>query len=174
MGELLNGTGVTKVFAESVGGDVRRPSLAARAAAHALVFFYAHYFFASITAHMLAMFPPFVILLTTVGVPPLLAVFSLLCLANLTAGLTHYGTTTGPILYSANYVTFSRMVAHRLRRLCRQPRDMADGGVRVVESSRLLVSSKLEVRRPKSEARVCSSGSKLKCVVRSATSKLDA
>ena len=49
----------------------------------------------------------FVILLTTVGVPPLLAVYSLMCLANLTAGLTHYGTTTGPILYSANYVTFA-------------------------------------------------------------------
>ena len=29
-----------------------------------LIYFYAHYFFASITAHMLAMFPPFVLLLT--------------------------------------------------------------------------------------------------------------
>ena len=107
MGELLNGTGVTKVFAESVGGMfVGLPWLTVLLLT-LVVFFYAHYFFASITAHMLAMFPPFVILLTTVGVPPLLAVFSLLCLANLTAGLTHYGTTTGPILYSANYVTFS-------------------------------------------------------------------
>ena len=47
---------------------------------------------------MLAMLPPFVVLLIAVGVPPQLAVYSLLCLANLTAGLTHYGTTTGPIL----------------------------------------------------------------------------
>ena len=106
MGELLNATGITKVFAESVGGVfVGLPWLLVLLLT-LIVFFYSHYFFASITAHMLAMFPPFVILLTTVGVPPLLAVFSLLCLVNLTAGLTHYGTTTGPILYSANYVTF--------------------------------------------------------------------
>ena len=106
MGELLNGTGVTRVFAEQVGGlFIGLPWLTVLLLT-LLVYFYAHYFFASITAHVLAMFPPFVILLTTVGVPPLLAVYSLMCLANLTAGLTHYGTTTGPILYSANYVTF--------------------------------------------------------------------
>lgn len=46
-------------------------------------------------------------LVVAVGVPPLLAVFSMLCLANLTAGLTHYGTTTGPILFSQNYVSFA-------------------------------------------------------------------
>jgi DASS family divalent anion:Na+ symporter len=107
MGELLNETGVTRVFAETVGGMfVGLPWLTVLLLT-LLVYFYAHYFFASITAHVLAMFPPFVILLTTVGVPPLLAVYSLMCLANLTAGLTHYGTTTGPILYSANYVTFA-------------------------------------------------------------------
>jgi DASS family divalent anion:Na+ symporter len=106
MGELLNNTGVTRVFAESVGSLVEGLPWMAVLLLTLLVYFYAHYFFASITAHVLAMFPPFVILLTTVGVPPLLAVYSLMCLANLTAGLTHYGTTTGPILYSANYVTF--------------------------------------------------------------------
>ena len=70
-----------------------------------LVYFYSHYFFASITAHLLAMFPPFVILLVSVGVPPKLAVYSLLCLANLTAGLTHYGTTSAPILFGLGYVS---------------------------------------------------------------------
>jgi divalent anion:Na+ symporter, DASS family len=106
MGELLNTTGVTRVFADSVGGlFVGLPWMPVLLLT-LLVYFYAHYFFASITAHMLAMFPPFVVLLISVGVPPLLAVYSLLCLANLTAGLTHYGTTTGPILYSQNYVTF--------------------------------------------------------------------
>lgn len=106
MGELLNNTGVTKVFAESVGGYFVGLPWFTVLLLTLLIYFYAHYFFASITAHVLAMFPPFVLLLTAVGVPPLLAVYSLMCLANLTAGLTHYGTTTGPILYSANYVTF--------------------------------------------------------------------
>lgn len=106
MGELLNATGVTKTFAESVGGIFVGFPWMTVLLLTLLVYFYVHYFFASITAHVLALFPPFVILLTSVGVPPLLAVYSLMCLANLTAGLTHYGTTTGPILYSQNYVTF--------------------------------------------------------------------
>jgi DASS family divalent anion:Na+ symporter len=106
MGELLNATGMTKVFAESVGGTFVGLPWMLVLMLTLVIYFYAHYFFASITAHLLAMFPPFLILMTSVGVPPLLAVYSLLCLANLTAGLTHYGTTTGPILYSQNYVTF--------------------------------------------------------------------
>jgi DASS family divalent anion:Na+ symporter len=106
MGELLNNTGATRVFAESVGGIFVGLPWFTVLLLTLLIYFYAHYFFASITAHMLAMFPPFVLLLTAVGVPPLLAVYSLMCLANLTAGLTHYGTTTGPILFSANYVSF--------------------------------------------------------------------
>ena len=32
-----------------------------------IIFFYAHYVFASITAHMLAMFPPFVAVLIGIG-----------------------------------------------------------------------------------------------------------
>jgi DASS family divalent anion:Na+ symporter len=107
MGELLNNTGLTKVFAEYVGAQLTGLPWMAVLLLTLLVFFYAHYFFASITAHMLAMLPPFVVLVTAVGVPPMLAVYSLLCLANLTAGLTHYGTTTGPILFSQNYVSFA-------------------------------------------------------------------
>jgi DASS family divalent anion:Na+ symporter len=107
MGELLNDTGLTKVFAEYVGARLSGLPWMAVLLLTLLVFFYAHYFFASITAHMLAMLPPFLVLVVAVGVPPMLAVFSLLCLANLTAGLTHYGTTTGPILFSQNYVSFA-------------------------------------------------------------------
>jgi DASS family divalent anion:Na+ symporter len=107
MGELLNNTGLTKLFAESVGAQFTGLPWMTVLLLTLLVFFYAHYFFASITAHMLALLPPFVVLVVAVGVPPLLAVFSLLCLANLTAGLTHYGTTTGPILFSQNYVSFA-------------------------------------------------------------------
>jgi DASS family divalent anion:Na+ symporter len=105
MGELLNNTGSTRVFAEYVGGMFGGIPWQVVLLAILVIFFYAHYFFASITAHMLAMFPPFVAVLIGIGVPPMLAVYSLLCLANLTAGLTHYGTTTGPILFATGYVT---------------------------------------------------------------------
>lgn len=106
LGELLNATGVTRVFAETIGQSLAGFPWAAVLIVTLLVYFYTHYFFASITSHMLAMFPPFVLVLTSLGVPPLLAVYSLVCLTNLPAGLTHYGTTTGPILFSQGYVTF--------------------------------------------------------------------
>src|SRR5215203_2791950 len=105
MGELLNATGSTRVLAENVASLFVGIPWIVVLIAILIIFFYSHYFFASITAHMLAMFPPFVAVLIGIGVPKLLAVYSLMCLANLTAGLTHYGTTTGPILFGTGYVT---------------------------------------------------------------------
>ena len=105
MGQLLNDTGSTQVLAQNVAGLFTGIPWAAVLVGILIIYFYAHYFFASITAHMLAMFPPFVAVLIGIGVPPQLAVYSLLCTANLTAGLTHYGTTTGPILFGVGYVS---------------------------------------------------------------------
>jgi DASS family divalent anion:Na+ symporter len=105
MGELLNNTGSTRVLAENIAGMFGGIPWHIVLVIILVIYYYAHYGFASITAHMLAMFPPFVAVLIGIGVPPLLAVYSLLCLSNLTAGLTHYGTTTGPILFGTGYVT---------------------------------------------------------------------
>jgi DASS family divalent anion:Na+ symporter len=105
MSELLNATGTTTAFAESVGALFVGVHWLIMLLGVLLTYFYAHYAFASITAHMLAMFPPFVVLLVGLGVPPPLAIYSLLCLTNLTAGLTHYGTTTAPILFGLGYVS---------------------------------------------------------------------
>ena len=105
MGELLGKTGSTTAFAGWIGGFLPGISWFAALIIALVIYFYAHYGFASITAHLLAMFPPFVVMLIGLGTPPALAVFSLACLANLTAGLTHYGTTTAPIVYSQRYIT---------------------------------------------------------------------
>ena len=105
MGELLNATGVPTAFATSVGAALGGIGWFAVLVVVLVLYFVTHYAFASITSHMLALFPPFATLLIGVGVPPTLAVYSLMCLTNLPAGLTHYGTTTGPILFSQGYVT---------------------------------------------------------------------
>lgn len=105
MGELLNATGVPTAFATGVGAMLGGLGWFPVLVLVLLVYFWTHYAFASITSHMLALFPPFATLLIGVGVPPTLAVYSLMCLTNLPAGLTHYGTTTGPILFSQGYVT---------------------------------------------------------------------
>jgi divalent anion:Na+ symporter, DASS family len=105
MGQLLNDTGSTRVFAESVGGLFTGIPWPAVLVIILIIYFYSHYLFASITAHVLSMFPPFVALLVGIGVPAQLAAYSLLCLSNLPAGLTHYGTTSAPILFGTGYVS---------------------------------------------------------------------
>jgi len=105
MGELLNESGSTAAFAQWVGGSFTGMHWLGVLLLTLMVYFYAHYAFASVTAHALAMFQPFVVMLIALGTPPLLAVYSLACMANLTAGLTHYGTTTAPMVFAEGYVT---------------------------------------------------------------------
>ena len=106
MGSALNETGTTTAFAAWVGSwFVGVPWLVVLVVT-LVVYFYAHYFFASTTAHGLAMFPPFVALLVGIGAPPAVVVYSLVFLNNLMAGLTHYGTTTSPVIFIEGYVSF--------------------------------------------------------------------
>jgi DASS family divalent anion:Na+ symporter len=71
-----------------------------------VIYFYAHYAFASITAHILAMYPAFLAVLMTKGAPVGLMVFAFACFANLSAGLTNYGTTPSPMFFAHDYVSF--------------------------------------------------------------------
>jgi divalent anion:Na+ symporter, DASS family len=104
MGELLNESGSTVAFARWAGGSLGGMPWFGALLLTLAVYFYAHYAFASVTAHALAMFQPFVVMLIALGTPPLLAVYPLACMANLTAGLTHYGTTTAPMVFAEGYV----------------------------------------------------------------------
>ena len=84
---------MTALFARNVGSYFSGFGWAALLVLSLLIYFYAHYGFASITMHILSMFPPFVALLLGQGAPVGLVVFSFACFSNLAAGLTHYGTT---------------------------------------------------------------------------------
>jgi len=70
-----------------------------------LIYFYTHYLFASITAHVSAMFAPFLAVALALGSPPLLAALLLAFFSNLFASLTHYGTAPAPIFFGSGYVT---------------------------------------------------------------------
>lgn len=104
MAEALGETGITKRFAESAAGFTVGWHWAAALAVLLLVYFYAHYGFASITAHATAMYTPFLIVIIAAGASPVLAVLSLAYFSNLSASLTHYGTTPAPIWFGARYV----------------------------------------------------------------------
>ena len=69
-----------------------------------LIYFYSHYFFASNTAHVSAMYAPFLALALAVGTPPLLAALVLAFFSNLFASMTHYGTAAAPILFGSGNV----------------------------------------------------------------------
>ena len=106
LGEALNEFGVTEAFAKQIGAYFQDLGWIPLLAVTLVIYFYAHYAFASITAHILSMFPPFLALLVARGAPPGLVVYAFACLSNLSAGLTHYGTTPSPMFYAHGYVSF--------------------------------------------------------------------
>jgi len=108
MAAALGETNIPKLFAESVAGMTNGWSWPAALLVLALVYFYAHYAFASITAHVSAMFIPFLAVMVAVGAPTALAVLVLTYFANLSAGLTHYGTTPAPVYFGTGYVKQSQ------------------------------------------------------------------
>jgi DASS family divalent anion:Na+ symporter len=105
MAEALGETGITKKFAEAAGQFTAGWRWGAALAVLALIYYFAHYAFASITAHALAMLTPFLLVVLSAGAPPAIAALLLASFSNLSAGLTHYGTTPGPIYFGAGYVS---------------------------------------------------------------------
>ena len=69
-----------------------------------LVYIYSHYMFASLTAHISAMYPAFIAVAAAAGGPPMLVVLSMAFAANICLALTHYSGAPGPILFGAGYV----------------------------------------------------------------------
>ncbi|MEZ5351733.1 MAG: DASS family sodium-coupled anion symporter [Bryobacteraceae bacterium] len=104
LGKALNETGAPKVFASSVAGALEGYGWVVLFVIALLVYFYAHYGFASITAHILAMYPPFLAVLVAQGAPIGLVAFAFACFSNLSAGLTNYGTTPSPMFFAHDYV----------------------------------------------------------------------
>ncbi|MFS8084164.1 MAG: anion permease, partial [Acidobacteriota bacterium] len=104
MAEALGESGITKRFAEVAGSLTGGWIWWLALGALLLIYFYAHYGFASITAHATAMYTPFLVVILAAGAPAYLAVLSLAYFSNLNASLTHYGTTPAPIYFGAGYV----------------------------------------------------------------------
>lgn len=69
-----------------------------------LVYFYSHYFFASSTAHVGAMFPAFFLVAIGLGAPPEITILVFAFASSLMGGLTHYGSGPAPIYYGSGYI----------------------------------------------------------------------
>ncbi|MBJ7549821.1 DASS family sodium-coupled anion symporter [Marinomonas ostreistagni] len=70
-----------------------------------VIYFYAHYFFASTTAHITAMFAAFYAAGLALGAPPLYLGLFLAGASSLMMSLTHYATGTSPIIFGSGYVS---------------------------------------------------------------------
>lgn len=103
----LSSSGFIKVVADMTGAAIQSAGLSWLAAfiILVLIYVYSHYAFASVSAHIGAMYAAFLAVAVAVGTPPLLAAISFAALSNIMIPLTHYGGGAAPILYGAGYVS---------------------------------------------------------------------
>ena len=108
LGRALSDAGVPSALTATIGAALGDMPWLPMLAIALPIYFFAHYGLASITMHFLTLFPVFLLLLLDQGAPLGLTVYLLICLANLSAGLTHYGTVPSPIFYSQGYASFKQ------------------------------------------------------------------
>ena len=104
MATFLNTLGLTTWFSNWVQGHVQGFPWFSAFLILVLIYFYSHYFFASIVAHIGSMYSPFLVLCVALGAPPMVAALTLGFCSNLFGGLTHYGCGPAPIFFGSGYV----------------------------------------------------------------------
>jgi DASS family divalent anion:Na+ symporter len=97
--------GFPKVFAQALATAVHGWPWVWALVLMLVVYLYAHYAFASLVAHVTAMFPAFFAAAIALGAPPLVAAVAFGVLSNVNAAMTHYGTGPAPIVFGAGYVS---------------------------------------------------------------------
>jgi divalent anion:Na+ symporter, DASS family len=105
MADALQDLGVVKILSSSVFGSLRSLPWLLALGVLVLVYLYIHYAFASMTAHVTALYPGFLTAAVATGAPALMAALPLAFFSNLNAGLTHYGTGSAPVYFGAGYVS---------------------------------------------------------------------
>lgn len=110
MATLLGKLGVTQFLAEALGEFASVMGLGEISIMIflSLAFLYTHYFFASTTAHISAMFFVFYSAGLALGAPPLLYAFIMIASGNVMMALTHYATGTAPVVFGTGYVSLKK------------------------------------------------------------------
>ena len=104
MAGFLNKIGMIPWFSKVVGASMAGHGWHFGFLVLALTYFYAHYFFASMTAHAGAMYAAFLGVSISLGAPPMLAALVLCFFSNLHASMTHYGTGPAAAMFGMGYV----------------------------------------------------------------------
>ena len=101
----LEKAGFPQAFAHAAAGLVQGWPWWWALIALLIIYIYAHYAFASLVAHVTAMFPAFFAAVVGFGAPPLLAGMAFGVFSSLNAATTHYGTGPAPIVFGSGYLT---------------------------------------------------------------------
>jgi DASS family divalent anion:Na+ symporter len=104
MATELGQLGVTKWFSDVVTGATGSTGWVQGFLILSLAYFYSHYLFASNTAHISAMYAPFLVIALALGTPPFLAALVLGFFSNLFGTLTHYAAAAAPVFFGAGFV----------------------------------------------------------------------
>lgn len=107
MATFLDKLGLIKWFATNIQTGIGHLGIGwvGACAILTLVYLYTHYFFASTTAHITAMFAAFYGVGLALGAPPLLYALILASAGNIMMSLTHYATGTAPVIFSSGFAT---------------------------------------------------------------------
>lgn len=101
----LSKLGFVKWFAGYASGAVGGISWVVALGILLLVYVYTHYFFASLTAHITAMYATFGAVAIAAQAPAYLVALVFAYASNLMMPITHYGGAPAPIIFGAGYVT---------------------------------------------------------------------
>lgn len=97
--------GVIKWIATHIAESLKHYPAIIAVPALMLLYFYLHYFFASVAAQVTVLFSTFLILIMSFDVPVMIAAMTLAYFSSLSGGLTHYGIATAPIYFGTKSVT---------------------------------------------------------------------
>lgn len=73
-----------------------------------IIYIYSHYFFASNTAHISAMFPALLLVAVSSGTSPLEATLALAISNHIMSGLTHYSSGNAPVYFKLGYCSIEQ------------------------------------------------------------------
>ena len=105
MSDALNEGGTIKTLSASLFGSLGGLPWMPVLIVLSLTYLYVHYAFASMTAHVTALYPAFLAAMLAGGVPAMLAALVLAYFSNLNAAMTHYGTGSAPIFFGPGYLS---------------------------------------------------------------------
>lgn len=107
MSGYLEKFGLVSWFSQSIATFFSGSSAIVALFGLAIVYFYSHYFFASNTAHVGAMYGAFLAAALVAGAPPLGAALLLGFFSSLFSSMTHYSTGSAPVYFGMGYVQVS-------------------------------------------------------------------